>query len=307
MKKLKAAFALPLLAVLAGCVIGTGYIDTTVDVTIFPEDNPWNTDVSSYAVHQDSAAFIASIGAERGLHADFGTEWEGAPIGIPFVVVGAGQPRVKVTFDYADESDPGPYPIPNNAPIEGGEASDGDRHVIVIDRSGLKLYELYAAYRTAGGWTAGSGAVWDLTRNEVRPAGWTSADAAGLPIFPGLVRFDEADSGEIRHALRFTVQHTQRGYISPASHFASDSSDPGLPPMGLRLRLRKDYPLSGFSERNKAILRALKTYGMIVADNGSDWFISGAPDGRWDDEDLHELARVTGGDFEVVYTGEIQH
>jgi hypothetical protein len=274
---------------------------------VFPEDNPWNTDISQYPVHGNSENFIASIGPDTGLHPDFGTVWEGAPIGIPFAVVAGTQPMVPVTFvAYADESDPGPYPVPDNAPIEGGSLSDGDRHVIVVDKDRAMLYELYRAFQVAGGWQADSGATWDLTSNEVRPKGWTSADAAGLPIFPGLVRYEEIENGEITHAIRFTVSRTQRGFIFPARHYASSSTDADLPPMGLRLRLRADYDIAGFTATNRIILQAMKTYGLIVADNGADWFISGAPDSRWNDEELAQIRQVKGKDFEVVYTGEIE-
>ncbi len=274
---------------------------------VFPADNPWNQDISGLPVHPNSANYIASVGLDTGLHADFGTVWEGAPIGIPYVVVHAGQPMVPVTFEwYADESDPGPYPIPLNAPIEGGSQSDGDRHVIAIDLDNNRLYELYHAYPAGAGWLAGSGAIFDLTSNALRPAGWTSADAAGLPIFPGLARYDEiVERGELTHALRFTVSQTQQAYISPATHFASSSTDPNLPPMGLRVRLRADFDVTPFPACVRTILQGLKTYGMLVADNGADWYISGAPDSRWRDEDLHALVEVKGRDFEAVYTGEL--
>ncbi|SDN29133.1 Copper amine oxidase N-terminal domain-containing protein [Paenibacillus sp. yr247] len=274
---------------------------------VFPKDNPWNTDISNYPVHSNSAGFIASIGVNTKMHADFGTVWEGAPIGIPYTIVNGDQPKVNVTFtDYADESDPGPYPIPTNAPIEGGSASDGDRHVIVVDKSNHLLYELYNAHPAGDGWTASNGAKWDLTSNTLRTKYWTSADAAGLPIFPGLVRYEEAAAGEINHALRFTVQKTQRGFVAPATHYASTSTDPNRPPMGLRLRLRSDFDVSGFTKTNQAILRALQKYGMIVADNGSDLYLSGAPNLLWDDEDLHNLGKLKGSDFEVVDTGKIE-
>lgn len=273
---------------------------------VFPSDNPWNTDISAYPVHPLSDRFLASIGLDTGLHPDFGTVYMGAPIGIPFVVVPPDQPRVAVSFLYADESDPGPYPVPPDAPIEGGPDSDGDRHILVVDVQNRMLYELFDARpRNDGGWTAGSGAIFDLTSNTLRPAGWTSADAAGLPIFPGLVRYDEVvERGEINHALRFTVRRTRRAYIPPATHFASSSTDPDHPPMGLRLRLRADFDESTFPANVQVILRALKRYGMFVADNGSDWYISGAPDPRWDDDELRSLSRVHGRDFEVVYTGD---
>jgi len=277
------------------------------NLQVFPADNPWNTDISQYPVHGKADNYIASIGPDTGLHPDFGTLWEGAAIGIPYVVVAGTQPLVPITFvAYGDESDPGPYPVPDNAPVEGGSLSDGDRHVIVVDKDRKMLYELYRAFKVPGGWQADSGAVWDLTSNAVRPRGWTSADAAGLPIFPGLVRYEEIEKGEITHALRFTVSGTQRGFIYPARHYASSSTDSNLPPMGLRLRLKADYDISGFTATNRIILKAMQTYGLIVADNGADWYISGAPDSRWNDEELAQLRQVTGKDFEVVYTGEIE-
>lgn len=273
---------------------------------VFPPDNPWNTDVSQYPVHLNSDAFIASIGLDTPLHEDFGTFWQGQPSGIPFVVVREGQPMVPVSFEYADESDPGPYPVPDDAPIEGGPDSEGDRHVLVVDVANCKLYELFRAFKSEEGWRAGSGAVFDLTSNKLRPLGWTSADAAGLPIFPGLVRYDEVvEKGEIAHALRFTARRTQRGYVLPATHFASRNSDPNLPPMGLRVRLKADYDISGFPREAQVILRALKKYGMILADNGGDWFISGAPDPRWNDEALRAIRKVKGRDLEAVDTGPI--
>ncbi len=284
--------------------VGDGSVPALLHV--FPSDNPWNQEISELPIHPNSDGYLRSIGLDTGLHPDFGSVWEGAPIGIPYVVVGADQPKVPVSFYYADESDPGPYPIPPDAPIEGGPESEGDRHVLVIDVNNHLLYELFDAHpRSDGGWDAGSGAIFDLTSNALRPAGWTSADAAGLPIFPGLVRYDEvAERGEISHALRFTVRRTQRAYIHPARHFASDSTDPDLPPMGLRVRLHGDYDVSTFSPPVQVILRALQRYGMFVADNGSDWYITGAPDPRWDDEDLHELGQVKGRDFEVIDTGD---
>ena len=276
------------------------------EVEIFPADNAWNTRVDRHKVHPKSAEFIRSVGESANLHPDFGTVWNGAPAGIPYVVVGSDQPRVPVRFEYPDESDPGPYPVPLDAPIEGGPKSDGDRHILVIDPKAKKLYELFSSYREGEGYRAGSGAVFDLTSNRLRPAGWTSADAAGLPIFPGLVRYDEVvELGEIRHALRFTVKKTQRGYVAPATHWASASKDRSLPPMGLRVRLRADYDISRFPKSAQVILTCLKRYGMLLADNGGNWFISGAPDARWDVEELATLKRVKGKDLEVVDTGEI--
>lgn len=273
---------------------------------VFPDDNPWNQDISSLPVHANSANYLASIGLDTGLHPDFGTVYEGAPIGIPYVVVQGDQPKVSVSFDYDDESDPGPYPIPTDAPIEGGPNSDGDRHILIVDVDNKMLYELYDAHPAGAGWTAGSGAIFDLTSNALRPAGWTSADAAGLPIFPGLARYDEiVEKGELTHALRFTVARSQRGYVSPARHFASSSTDSNLPPMGLRVRLKASFDISPFPANVQVILRGLKKYGMIVADNGSNWYVSGAPDSRWDDEELATLGNVKGRDFEVVDTGGI--
>lgn len=275
------------------------------DLEIFPADNPWNTDISRLPVHPRSHAYLSSIGLEKPLHPDFGTVWNGAPSGIPYVVVGKDQPKVAVTFEYPDESDAGPYPIPADAPIEGGEKSDGDRHVIVVDYHARKLYEIFSARRQGAGWKAGSGAIFDLTSNKLRPAGWTSADAAGLPIFAGLARYEEVQQGEIRHALRFTVRKTQRGYIPPATHFASRSTDANLPPMGLRVRLKADFDITKFSPPAQVILRGLKKYGMLLADNGGDWFVSGAPHPQWNDDELHTLKKVKGSDFEAVETGAV--
>lgn len=225
----------------------------------FPDDNPWNTDISGLPVDSRSDTLIASIGNDTGMHPDFGTIWEGRPIGIPYVVVSGSQTKVSVSFDYADESDPGPYPIPSNAPIEGGSDADGDRHILVIDKDNWRLYELFYAYPNGSGWTAGSGAIFDLNSNDLRPAGWTSADAAGLPIFPGLVRYDEVvEQGEIRHALRFTASRTRRAYVSPATHYASSNTSASLPPMGMRVRLKSSVDISGYPEQIQVILRALK-------------------------------------------------
>jgi hypothetical protein len=273
---------------------------------VFPADNPWNRDISREPVDPNSQAILKSIGLEKGLHPDFGTTYRGAPNGIPFVVVGGGQPRVPVQFEYRDESDPGPYPIPPDAPIEGGPSAKGDRHVLVIDRDAWKLYELFSARSDAGGksWRAGSGAIFDLSSNQLRPGGWTSADAAGLPVFPALVRYDEVvEKKAIPHALRFTCARTRRAYVAPATHFASRLTDPNLPPMGMRVRLRADFDISGFPPEAQGILAALKKHGMLLADNGSDWFLSGAPDSRWNDEALNTLKRVKGRDFEVIQMG----
>ncbi len=268
---------------------------------LFPADSYWYADVSDLPVHPRSAQYVANIGTTRTVHADFGSGlWEGAPIGIPYVSVGASQPDVPMTFEYADESDPGPYPIPADAPIEGGPSSDGDRHVVVVDSGSCRLYEVFAAYPSGGGWDAGSGAVWDLRSNALRPDGWTSADAAGLPILPALVRYDEVAAGHVDHALRLTVPRTQRAYVWPARHFASSSTDPNLPPMGTWVRLRSDVDIRGFPPQSRVILEALKLHGAIVADNGSSWYLTGAPDERWDNDDLHRLGDINGSMFEVV-------
>jgi hypothetical protein len=273
---------------------------------VFPADNPWNTDISKLPVHPESQVWLESVGLDKPLHPDFGTVYNGAPNGIPYVTVHGNQPKVPITFEYADQSDPGPYPIPDRAPIEGGANPDGDRHVLVIDVDNGKLYEVFRAFKVENGWKGGSGAIFDLRSNKLRPEGWTSADAAGLPIFPGLVRYDEAvKKGAINHAVRFTVRRTQRGYIHPATHFASRRSDPDLPPMGVRVRLKAEYDISGFPKEAQVILTGLKRYGMILADNGGDWFVTGAPDSRWNDENLQTLKRVKVSDFEVVDTGPV--
>lgn len=270
---------------------------------VFPADNPWNTDISDFLVHPNSDAFINSIGRDIFLHADFGGKGE---YGIPFITVGNGQKMMDIHFTaYGHESDPGPYPIPLNAPIEGGPDSEWDRHVLAVNTDTCMLYELYKAYPKGNSWDAEGGAVFNLRSNKLRPQYWTSADAAGLPIFAGLVRYDEVMSGEIKHALRFTVSSTQRGFIPPATHFASSKTDENLPPMGLRFRLKSDYDTSRFTGQARVILEALKKYGMIVADNGGDWFITGDGDPRWDDEDLNQLKTVPGSAFDAVYTGEI--
>lgn len=272
----------------------------------FPADNPWNQAVDSEPVDPNSATLIASIGLTKNLHPDFGANWNGGPFGIPYVVVGSGTAPVPMSFDYADESDPGPYPIPPGAPIEGGPASSGDRHVLVIDRDSQRLYETFASYpQPGGGWHCGSGAIFDLTSNALRPLYWTSADAAGLPIFPGLVRYDEVQRGTIDHALRFTVSISRRAFVHPARHWASSNTSASRPPMGMRVRLKASFDISGYPASAQVILRALKKYGMMVADNGSDWFLSGAPDARWNDAELNTLKQVKGSDFEVVRMGTI--
>jgi hypothetical protein len=271
---------------------------------VFPASNPWNQRIDRLPVAPDSAAIISSIGLDEHVHADFGSGiWNGGPIGIPITVVRATHRKVAVQFEYADESDRGPYPIPRNVKIEGGRASDGDRHAIIVDRDRCRLYELFALHPTAGGgWRAGSGAIWNLRSNRLRPAGWTSADAAGLAIFPGLARYDEVARGRIDHALRFTVRRTRRAFVHPARHFASNATDPSLPPMGLRVRLKASFPTGSFPRQARVVLEALKRYGMFVSDNGSDWYITGAPDPRWSNAELHTLHRVPGSAFEVVAT-----
>ena len=276
---------------------------------VFPLDNPWNQDITNEPVDPNSARLIAAIGPDDRLHPDFGTVYRGVPNGIPYIVVSGSQPPARINLtSYASESDPGPYPVPRDAPIEGGPNSEGDRHVLVIDRDNWKLYELFAARPNSLGtvWTVASGAVFDLKSNAVRPAGWTSADAAGLPIFPGLVRYDEVfEQREIRHALRFTVKRSRRAYIYPARHHAGHDADPNLPPMGLRVRLKASFDISSYSASNQVILRALKKYGMFVADNGPSWFLSGAPDPRWSDDDLGLLKNIKGFNFEVVKMGRV--
>jgi hypothetical protein len=270
---------------------------------VFPGDNVWNRRVDTLPVAASSAAIIASIGRDAGLHPDFGSGlWDGRPIGVPYTIVGKTQRKVRVSFEYADESDRGPYPIPPNVKIEGG----GDRHALIVERDACRLYELYALERTGSGWHAGSGAIWNLRSNRLRPAGWTSADAAGLPILPGLARYDEVARGAITHALRFTVERTRRAYVYPARHYASDLTDVSLPPMGLRVRLKKSFDTSRFPRQARVVLQALKRYGMIVADNGASWYITGAPDQRWNNDDLHSLGRVPGSAFEVVDTSKLR-
>ena len=298
---------LPLFIALAlGLSSSSSIAQQVAGCSVFPSDSIWNSRVDELPIDPSSNAYISTIGSGTGLHPDFGSgEWppsSGAPIGIPFTTVSASQPPVPVTFLYASESDPGPYPIPPNAPIEGGPASTGDRHVLVLETDTCTLYELFNAYPQSGGasWTADSGAVFDLDSYALRPDGWTSADAAGLPILPGLVRYDEVEAGAIHHALRFTAPQTRRAYVWPARHYASSLTGAQYPPMGQRFRLRASFDLSGYSPRPRVILQALKDYGMMLADNGSAWFISGVPDERWDNDELRELKNVTGADFEAV-------
>ncbi len=269
---------------------------------MFPPDNHWNERVDGLPVHERSGAIIQSIGVDRTVHPDFGSGlYEGRRIGIPYKVVPRGQRKVRVRFEYAGESDRGPYPIPRNPPIEGGS----DRHILLVQRGTCRLYELFAAERAGRTWTAGSGAIFNLRSNRLRPSGWTSADAAGLPILPGLARYDEVRRGAIRHALRFTVQRTRRSFIYPARHFASSLADASLPAMGERLRLKSGVDASTFPRQSRVIVRALKRYGMLLADNGSSIYVSGAPSPGWNDDDLRSLRRLRGSDFEVVDTSGI--
>lgn len=299
------------LATLVGAV-GLAAIATAPDVSnavpndsptigscqVFPANNIWNTRIDSLPVHARSDAWIASIGESTGLTADFGSGlYEGSLIGIPYLTVPGSQPEVSVSFDYEEESDPGPYQIPDDAPVEGG----GDRHVLIVNRDTCVLAEVFeASMRSPSFWTGGSGAVFDLNSNVLRPDGWTSADAAGLPIFPGLVRYDEIETGEIAHALRFTVARSQKAYLWPARHFASDNTNPNLPPMGARARLKAHVDISSYSPEVRIILLALQRYGMFMADNGSNWFVSGAPDARWNNNNLREIRNVIGSNLEFV-------
>lgn len=268
----------------------------------FPGDNAWNQEIISAPLHPLSTQIvnhIQAIGSDN-LHPDFG---EIQSYGIPYVVVPANQPLVPITYDaYGDESDPGPFPIPLDAPVEGGS----DAHVLVVQEQTCKLFELYAAHRSGNGWVAGSGAKWDLLTGALRPIGWTSADAAGLPILPGLVRYDEVAAGAISHAIRVTFSRTQKGFVLPATHYASSDSDPTLPAMGMRMRLRADYPVDSLTGQAKIIATAMQRYGLIVADNGSNWFFQGAPDPGWNDTDLNQLKAIPGTAFEVVDTGPVR-
>ena len=309
MKLLAAAAAA--LGLAATGVASTPAPPTIAGCPVFPSASPWNERVDRLPVAADSATLIASIGLTAGVHADFGSGlWDGSRIGIPFTVVhGKSTPKSRVRFDYADESDRGPYPIPANVPIEGqpAAANDGDRHALIVDRDTCTLFELYALQRTSAGWTAGSGAIFDLRSTRLRPAGWTSADAAGLAILPGLARWQgDASTGAIRHALRFTAQRTRRAYVYPARHYASSSTDPALPPMGLRVRLKASVDISSLPRQARIVAQAMKTYGMILADNGSNWYVSGAPSPKWSNDQLHALGALHGSDFEVVDTSSLR-
>jgi hypothetical protein len=290
-------------AVLALGGSGAGESPEIAGCPLFPISSPWNQPVDKLPVAKDSAAIIRSIGLDSPVHADFGSGlYDGQIIGIPYNVVSSAQPKVRVSFEYADESDKGPYPIPPTPKIEGGS----DHHILIVDKDSCRLYELGGAQRTASGWHAWAGAIWSLRSNALRPATWTSADAAGLPILPGLARYDEVADGATQHALRFTAERTRRAFVYPARHYASDSTDPSLPPMGLRVRLKASFHTKGFPPQSRIVLEALKRYGMILADNGSPWYITGAPDPHWSNDDLHSLGRLTGADFEVVDTSRLR-
>jgi len=278
-----------------------GYTANIAGCQILPADNIWNTPIDSLPVSADSALMIDNIGENTGLHADFGSGiYEGAKIGIPITIVSSSQPLVEIVFEYNDESDPGPYPIPPDAAVEG-EPNRGDRHVLVLNQDTCNLYEMFSSWhQNDNSWEAGSGAIFDLTSNNLRPDTWTSADAAGLPILPGLIRYEEAASGTIDHAIRFTISQSRNEYVWPARHKASNLSGDQYTPMGQRFRLKADVDISGFSPINQTILQAMKTYGIIMADNGSNWFISGEPSESWNNDDLHELGAIKGSNFEAV-------
>jgi hypothetical protein len=304
-----ATAATALVAMLAGSAASPA--PTLAGCPVFPAANPWNQPVDKLPVAADSATLIASIGVDTGVHADFGSGlYDGSRIGIPFVVVhGRATPKSRVSFEYADESDKGPYPIPKNVPVEGApaHANEGDRHVLIVDRDACKLYELSGMQRAGTHWSGWSGAIWNLRSNAVRPATWTSADAAGLPILPGLARWDgDASTGRIDHALRFTAERTRRAFIYPARHYASSSTDPSLPPMGLRVRLKASVNIAGLPPQARIVAQAMKTYGLILADNGSNWYVSGAPSPKWSNDQLHALGGLTGADFEVVDTSKLR-
>jgi hypothetical protein len=280
---------------------------TIAGCPVFPPDNIWNARVDRLPLDPKSQAYVRSIGSDKAMQADFASgTYGGGPIGIPFVTVPGNQEHVRIVFDYRNESDERNYPIPPDAPIEGGPNSKGDRHILIVDRDNCILWEIFQAHpQPDGSWKASSGAIFDLARNCLRPDGWTSADAAGLPVLPGLVRYEEVASGQIRHALRFSAPRTRNSAVWPARHFASRLSDPDLPPMGQRFRLKGGFSLSGFSPEAHVILRALQEYGMMLADNGGPWFVSGAPDEHWQDRVLDELKRVKGSDFEAVDVSDL--
>src|ERR1700681_2900200 len=292
---------IPLATLLGFASLAAAQTPKVGNCTVFPADNIWNTRIDQLPVHPSSSTWVNTIGAASPLHPDFGSGlYNGAPIGIPYVTVPGTQTQYPATFLYQSESDTGPYAIPLNAPVEGGSSSTGDRHVISAEVDHCLLYEIYNGFPQTASWKGDSGAIFNLLSNALRPATWTSADAAGLPIFPGLVRHDEVAAGAIRHAIRFTVSQTQNAYVWPARHHASPLTGTQYPPMGARFRLKASFDISGFSAVNQVILTALKQYGMILADNGAPWFISGAPDPAWDNSDLHALTTITGSNFEAV-------
>ncbi|MEE8601775.1 cell wall-binding repeat-containing protein [Euzebya tangerina] len=309
MRRLILAMALLLSACAPAGVDVAAPLPEAPDCPVLPDDSIWNTPIVDAPVHEQSAAWVASIGSDATIVTDFGSgTFAGGPIGIPYVVVDDDQPRVPVTFRFDDESDPGPYPVPPDAPIEGGPDADGDRHILVIDRDSCSLYELFDARSDDGGasWTAGSGAIFDLTSNDLRPETWTSADAAGLPILPGLVRYDEVEAGVIDHAIRMTAPRTDRSFIWPARHQAGAADDPSLPPMGARFRLDPTLDPAEFPEQVRPVLVALQTYGAILADNGSPWFIGGVPDQRWDNDALRSLRDIPGRAWQAVDVSGLQ-
>jgi hypothetical protein len=292
---------LPMALLLGFAGLASAQTPTIGKCTVLPADDIWNTRIDQLPVHPSSSTWVNTIGASAPLHPDFGSGlWDGGPIGIPYVTVPGTQTKYPATFTYQSESDTGPYAIPLNAPIEGGSASTGDRHVISIDTDNCILYEIFAGYPQTSSWTGGSGAIFNMLSDALRPAYWTSTDAAGLPIFPGLVRRDEVAAGAIHHAIRFTVQQSQEAFVWPARHYASSLTGAQYPPMGARFRLKASFDISGFSATNQVILTALKQYGMMLADNGGAWFISGVPDEAWDNTDLHALTTITGSNFEAV-------
>ena len=294
---LAAGLAALLAATAAAAASSPPHVPGAPACPIFPASNAWNQRVDSLPVAANSDTLIRSIGFDTYVHADFGSGlWDGGKIGIPYVVVPGKTPKTRVSFDYADESDQGPYPIPKGVPIEAGS----DHHALIVDKASCKLYELGGLQRQGTGWHAWSGAIWSLRSNKLRPATWTSSDAAGLPILPGLARYDEVARGAVTHAMRFTADRTRRAYVWPARHYASGLTDPSLPPMGLHVRLKQSFDTSRYPRQARVLLEAWKRYGLILADNGSSWYVTGAPDKRWSNDQLHTLQQVHGSDFEVV-------
>jgi hypothetical protein len=292
------------LTILPGAAGGVGPV--IAGCPVFPSDNAWNTDITNLPVDTHSAAWISNSGGpSRLIHPDFGDSGTSIPYGIPFIVTNSSHPKLSIAFQYADESDPGPYPFGPDTPIEGGAGSGGDQHAIMLDSSTCTLYELYDANYSPQGSTAGSGAIWNLRSDALRPSGWTSADAAGLPILAGLLRQDEVAAGQVRHAIRMTVQTTDRSFIWPARHQAGSVTDASYPPMGARFRLKASVDVTHFSRNTQVVLTAMKHYGLIVADNGSDWYFQGAAQPGWDNAMLDELKTIPAGDFEAVDTSSL--